>query len=225
MLSCSHHPRAHPRRGLEVSVITSVPRYLHAQNRVVGFVTYTQSRPRLSLAARSRHITHPRIWGLCHWAGEPNPGVYQVYNHQPRTRVQGFRKWWKRYTRQTPTKNVFFTWHRASIRNQHPRKHLRHQRNPSAFLMKPRVYKPQKKWAAVGIQMAVGFSSLFLKWNHTKPRFSSVCPLNSRVLFPNTGTKRACSLLYCPVYSRIRKWGPGSRQVRGASRAAPGLGR
>ena len=31
-------------------------------------------------------------------------------------------------------------------------------------------------------------------------------------------------MLYCPVYSRIRKWGPGSRLVRGASRAAPGLG-
>ena len=35
----------------------------------------------------------------------PNPGVYQVYNHQPRTRVQvGFGEWWKKYTRQTPTK-------------------------------------------------------------------------------------------------------------------------
>ena len=31
-------------------------------------------------------------------------------------------------------------------------------------------------------------------------------------------------LLYCPIYSRIRNWGPGSRLVRGASRAAPGLG-
>ena len=30
-------------------------------------------------------------------------------------------------------------------------------------------------------------------------------------------------MLYCPVYSRIRKWEPGSRLVRGASRAAPGL--
>jgi hypothetical protein len=51
-----------------------------------------------------------------------------------------------------------------------------------------------------------------------------VCPLNSWVLFPNTDTGGALSLLYCPVYSRIRKWGPGSRLVRGASRAAPGLG-
>ena len=37
---------------------------------MVVFVSYTQSHPRLGLAARSRHITHPRIWGLCHWAGE-----------------------------------------------------------------------------------------------------------------------------------------------------------
>ena len=60
--------------------------------------------------------------------------------------------------------------------------------------------------------------------NHTKPRFYSVCPLNSRVLFPNTGMGRAFSLLYFPVYSRKRKWGPGSRLVRGASRrAAPGF--
>ena len=44
------------------------------------------------------------------------------------------------------------------------------------------------------------------------------------VLFPNTGTGGTFSLLYCPVYSRIRKWGPGSWLVRGASRAAPGLG-
>ena len=50
----------HPRRRFGVSVITSVPRY-----------SYTQSRPQLGLAARSRHITHPRTWGLCHWAGEP----------------------------------------------------------------------------------------------------------------------------------------------------------
>ena len=31
-------------------------------------------------------------------------------------------------------------------------------------------------------------------------------------------------MLHCPVYSRTRKWGPGSRLVRGASHAAPGLG-
>ena len=40
----------------------------------------------------------------------------------------------------------------------------------------------------------------------------------------NTGTGRTFSLLYCPVYSCIRKWGRGSRPVRGASRAAPGMG-
>ena len=51
-----------------------------------------------------------------------------------------------------------------------------------------------------------------------------MCPRNSWVHFPNTGTGRTRSLLYFPVYSRIRKWGPGSRLVRGASRAAPGLG-
>ena len=37
-----------------------------------------------------------------------NPGVYQVYNHQPRTRVQSLGHVGKRYTRQTPTKNDLF---------------------------------------------------------------------------------------------------------------------
>ena len=63
----------HPRRSLFVSVITSIPRYLHGRNGAVVFVLYTQSRPRLGFAARSRHSTHPRIiWGLYHcghWAG------------------------------------------------------------------------------------------------------------------------------------------------------------
>ena len=71
----------------------------------------------------------------------------------------GCREWWGKYTRQTPTKNIFFPKHRASILNQHPRNTCKHQRNPSFVSMKPRVYKPQK-CAAVGIQMAVGF--LFL---------------------------------------------------------------
>ena len=31
-------------------------------------------------------------------------------------------------------------------------------------------------------------SSLFSEVKSHKPRFSSVCPFNSRVLFPNTGT-------------------------------------
>ena len=56
-----------------------------------------------------------------------------------------------------------------------------------------------------------------------------MCPLNSRVLFPNnTGTGRALSLLYynytAPYTAVYENGGPGSRLVRGASsRVAPGL--
>ena len=39
---------------------------------------------------------------------------------------------------------TIFSKHRASIRNQHPRNTCKHQRNPSAFSMKPRVLKPPK---------------------------------------------------------------------------------
>ena len=62
----------HPRRRLFFSVITPVPRYLHGQHGVVVFVSYTQSRPRLGLVARSRHITHlpPHLGPLCRWVGE-----------------------------------------------------------------------------------------------------------------------------------------------------------
>ena len=31
----------------------------------------TRRRPRLASVVRSRHMTHPRIRGLCHWAGKP----------------------------------------------------------------------------------------------------------------------------------------------------------
>ena len=54
----------------------------------------------------------------------------------------------------------FFSKHRTSIRNQHPRNTGKHQRNPSFFSMKPRVYKPQK-WAAAGVKWRLVFSSLF----------------------------------------------------------------
>ena len=75
----------------------------------------------------------------------------------------GFLEWLKKYTRQTPIKNDFFqSTVRASIRNQRPRNTCKHQRNPSGFSMKPRVYKPQKKRAAIGIQMAVRLLFLFL---------------------------------------------------------------
>ena len=60
----------HPRSRGVFSVITLLLRCLHAGDCKFGFVSYKQSRPRLGLAGRSRHITHPRIWGLCHWAGE-----------------------------------------------------------------------------------------------------------------------------------------------------------
>ena len=41
-------------------------------------------------------------------------------------------------------KTSFCSKHRASIRNQHPQNTYKHQRNPSVFLMNPRVYKPEK---------------------------------------------------------------------------------
>ena len=60
-----------PRRRFVVSVITFVPRYLHAGDCGFPFVSYTQSRPRLGLAARSHDVaTHPGVRGFCHWAGE-----------------------------------------------------------------------------------------------------------------------------------------------------------
>ena len=119
------------------------------------------------------------------WNATTNPGVCQVYNHQPRTRVQGFGNGGKSiHAKRQPT-------HHASIRNQHPRSTCKHHRNPSFFSMKPHVYKRQKmggSWNANG-----GWFSLpcFLKWNHTKPRLSSVCPLKVAVphkLFPQLWT-------------------------------------
>ena len=48
----------------------------------------------------------------------PNPGVYQVYNHQPRTEVQGFGNGGKSIHAKRQPRSIFST-HRASIRNQH----------------------------------------------------------------------------------------------------------
>ena len=63
---------AHPRPRFVFPEIISVPRYLHGQNGVVVFVSYTQSRPRLGLVVRSRGTTRLHIRGLCPWAaGEP----------------------------------------------------------------------------------------------------------------------------------------------------------
>ena len=45
-------------------------RYLHAGDCGFPFVSYTQRRPRLGLAARSRVATHPGVRGFYHWAGE-----------------------------------------------------------------------------------------------------------------------------------------------------------
>ena len=63
-------PRHPPRRRGGFSVITFVPRYLHAGNLVGAFRPTTRSRPRLGLVVRSRVATHPGVRGLCHWAGE-----------------------------------------------------------------------------------------------------------------------------------------------------------
>jgi hypothetical protein len=41
-------------------------------------------------------------------AAVPTPAYTEVYNYQPRTRVQGLGHGAKKYTRQTPTKNDFF---------------------------------------------------------------------------------------------------------------------
>ena len=57
--------------GALVSLITLLPRRLHGEKRVVAFVLYTQSRPRLGLVSGSRGPTQIHIRGLCHWAGEP----------------------------------------------------------------------------------------------------------------------------------------------------------
>ena len=51
-----------------------------------------------------------------------------------------------------------------------------------------------------------------------------MCPLNSRVLFHNTGMGRIFPFVYCSVYSRIRKWGPGSRFAASTGRVPCGAG-
>ena len=56
--------------GRAFNQITLLPRCLHAGDCGFGFVSYTESRPRLGLAARSRVATHPGVWGFCRWAGE-----------------------------------------------------------------------------------------------------------------------------------------------------------
>ena len=60
-----------PRRSLGFLLITLLPRCLHAGDCGFGFVSYTRSRPRLGLAARSRVATHPGVRGFCQWASEP----------------------------------------------------------------------------------------------------------------------------------------------------------
>ena len=124
----------------------------------------------------------------------------------------------------TPNANQeldFFSKHRASIRNQHPRNTCKHQRNASAFSDETLRIQTAKNGRQLGFKWRLDFSSLFSEAkSHKTQVLFGVRPLNSRVLFPNTGTGGTCFLLYCPVYSRTRKWGPGSRLVRGASRAA-----
>ena len=58
----------HSRRSFVFSVINLLPRCLHAGDCEFGCVSYTQSLPRLGLAARSRVATHPGVRGFCHWA-------------------------------------------------------------------------------------------------------------------------------------------------------------
>jgi len=140
----------------------------------------------------------------------------------------GFLEWLKKYTRQTPIKNDFFqSTVRASIRNQRPRNTCKHQRNPSVFSMKSRVYKPQKKMGGNWDSNGGSFSLPFFFINEITQNPGSLrcvrlirgCSLRIRAR-----GRHFFYLLYCPVYSRIRKWGPGPRLVRGASRAASGLG-
>ena len=75
----------------------------------------------------------------------PTP-AYAKY--KPTSREPGPRVWGmvgKVYTPNNANQERFSSMNRASIRNQHPRNTCKHQRDPSAFSMKPRVYKPQKK--------------------------------------------------------------------------------
>ena len=74
----------------------------------------------------------------------PNPGVYRRIQLSAANQGTGFGAWYKKVYTPNANQERFFSTHRASIRNQNPRNTCKHQRNPSAFSIKPRVYKPQK---------------------------------------------------------------------------------
>ena len=89
---------------------------------------------RVALARRAR------TW----WCGHAlNPGVYQVYNHQPRTRVQSFGNGGKSIHAKRQPKTIFQS--AVPVFGISTRKiHVKTKKNPSGVPMKPRVYEPQK---------------------------------------------------------------------------------
>ena len=75
----------------------------------------------------------------------PNPGEYQAYNHQPRTRVQGFGNGGKSMHAKRQPRTIFFKAPcTVPVFGINPRNTYKPQGNPSVISMKPRVYKPQK---------------------------------------------------------------------------------
>ena len=103
-------------------------------------------RPMTPRAMRPRVLTTPAYT------------KYTTISREPGYRVWGMLETNIHAKRQPRT---IFSMHRSSIRNQHPRNTCKHQRNPSAFPMKPRVYKPQKNGRQSEFKWRLVFSSLF----------------------------------------------------------------
>ena len=96
-------------------------------------------------------------------ADPPTPAYTEVYNYQPRTRVQGLGHGAKKYTRQTPTKNDFFQ-RTVPVFGIRTREIPVNTKEILRLFRLNLAYTNRKKWAAVGIQMAVVFSfPCFLK--------------------------------------------------------------
>ena len=61
----------HPTSPIVFFGITFFKRISHVANSGVRFACPMRTHRQRGLAIRSRVLTHPRIRGLCHWAGEP----------------------------------------------------------------------------------------------------------------------------------------------------------
>ena len=121
------------------------------------------------------------------------------------SREPGYAVWGMVEKVYTPNTNQerFFSRNRASIRNQHPRNTCKHQRNPSAFSMKPRVYKPQKNGRQLGFKWRLVFSSLFSESEITQNPGSLRCTRLIRVCSFRIRAREGHILCYTAPYTAV----------------------